>query len=91
VPEHVRVYREGHSCGLTKPLHEPVKPDGAHRPATLRNEHIGIGWVFPPQPAQGSHFVAADRMHARHPVLGPVNMHAALVKLDLVPLKIAYL
>ena len=30
MPEHVRVDREGHSGGLTKPLHEPMEADGAH-------------------------------------------------------------
>jgi hypothetical protein len=35
VPQHVRVYREGHSGGFTEALHEPMEADGAHGATAL--------------------------------------------------------
>ena len=42
VPEHVRVDAEWHLRGLTEALDEAVETYGAHRPATLRNEYVGV-------------------------------------------------
>jgi hypothetical protein len=42
VPEHVRVNANWHLGGLTEALDEPVKACGAHRPAALRNEYVGV-------------------------------------------------
>ena len=47
--------------------------------------------MLAPQLAQGSHFVAPDRMHARRPVLDAMDMQAPFGELDLVPLQVAHL
>src|SRR5262249_36963398 len=67
------------------------KPMGLIWPAALGNKHVGIFGVIASQLAERPHLVTADRVHARNPVLDPVNVEAALGKLDLLPLQVAHL
>src|SRR5271166_367675 len=69
VPQHVRVDTKRHLGGLPEPLDEPMKADWAHWPTALAYEYIGVCGMLTPQLAQGSHFVAANRMHAWRSIL----------------------
>jgi len=46
MPQHVRMQWERHPCGLSEPLDEMVKPDGAHWSAALRDEDITLVRAF---------------------------------------------
>src|SRR5262245_47771753 len=68
-----------------------VEADGAHWSAALRDEDVSLGRAFTAELAQGADFIAPDRMDGWRAVLGPADVHAALVKLDLMPLEVAEL
>jgi hypothetical protein len=42
VPEHVWVDAKRHLGGLAEALDEPVEAYGAHRPAALGHEYVGV-------------------------------------------------
>jgi hypothetical protein len=44
--KHVWVDREWHLGGLPEALHKPVKTEGAHWPAALGNEYVGVSRVI---------------------------------------------
>jgi len=47
--------------------------------------------VLAPKLAQGTHFIATDRVYARDPTLRAMDVHPAFGQLDLMPLQIANL
>jgi hypothetical protein len=46
-------------------------------------------WILSSQLTEGSHFIAANWMHARRPFLNAADMQATFGKLDLIPLQVA--
>ena len=46
--QHVRMDRERHLGGFPEALDKPMEADGAQRPATLRNKHVGVSRVLAP-------------------------------------------
>src|SRR5262245_54551985 len=80
MPQHVRMQRERHLGGLAKPLDEMVEADGAHGSAALRDEDVrSLGRAFTAELTQGTNLIAPDGMDGWRAVLGPADVHAALV------------
>src|SRR5262245_8204465 len=46
MPQHVRMQRERHLCGLAEPLDEMVEADGVHWSAALRDEDVSLVPAF---------------------------------------------
>src|SRR5215472_5802053 len=60
-----------------------------HWPATLRAKHKGRSWLLlSPQLAQGSQFIALDRVDGVDAVLKATDVQMPFGEIDLVPLEI---
>src|SRR3954447_39055 len=68
-----------HLGGLAEPLDEMVEADGAHWSAALRDEDVSLVRVLPAELAQGTNLIAPDWMDGWRTLLGPTDMHPALV------------
>jgi hypothetical protein len=79
MPQHVRMQWERHLGGLAEPLDEMVETDCAHWSAALRDEDASLGRALTAELAQGANLIAPDRMDGWRAVLGPADVHAAVV------------
>ena len=79
MPQHVRMQWERHPGGLAEPLDEMVEADGAHWSVALGDEDVSFVRAFTAELAQGANLIAPDRMDGWRAVLGPADVHAALV------------
>src|SRR5262249_12569405 len=85
MPQHVGMDSERHLGGQPKPGHHPAKGNCGHRSASLAHEDISSGLLFALETAQGAKFDAGQWMDGGHPILKPMDVQAAMDKINLLP------